>query len=156
LQKEVRPPDKAVRRAMCQLKRDLDFVGGLHSGWQRLEKEDQILGRLVLLLFCIRNITFLKVRVERTEFEFLFPLSAARENTPSTSECQASLKLDPPKSHTFSPEETRYVYAGYIHVCIHLNYPITVYEYVHLLRTQRLLLLILALFPICFLLTGRA
>ena len=107
LQKEVHPPDKAVRRAICQLKRDLDFVGGLHSGWQRLEKEDQILGRLVLLLFCIRNITSLKVRVERTEFEFLFPLSAARENTPSTSRVPSIFEIGPTEVQYVQPRRNK-------------------------------------------------
>lgn len=153
MQKGSSPSGKAERRAMCQIKPGLNFVGGPHSGWQRLEKEDKMLGRLVLLLFCIRNIPSLKVQRTLSSFFNYRPLARTPRQLP---EFLASLKLGPPQSNTFSLEETRNGYAGYIHVCIHLNYPITVYEYVHLLRTQRLLLLILALFSIYFLLTGRA
>ena len=97
---------KAERRAMCQIKPDLNFVGGPHSGWQRLEKEDKMLGRLVLPLFCIRNIPSLKVQVE-TDFEFLFQLSAARENTPSTSRVPSIFEVGPTSVQYVQPRRNK-------------------------------------------------
>jgi hypothetical protein len=106
MQKGSSRSGKAERRAMCQIKLDLNFVGGPHSGWQPLEKEDKMLGRLVLPLFCIRNIPSLKVQVE-TDFEFLFQLSAARENTPSTSRVPSIFEVGPTSVQYVQPRRNK-------------------------------------------------